>query len=119
MDRFLDGATSWGISRRSAAVLMLVPVVGLFVLVAMRLRVGLYDFVLDEDGPVEWLQFAAYTACVPVAAMAAVRLRARGDLLIAAAYAFVACAALFIAGEEISWGQRAFGVATPEALAEV
>ena len=64
----------------------------------------------------EWLQFAVYAATVPIALAIAMRLRRDGDRLGVGVFLLLAVGAFLVAGEEISWGQRIFGVETPENL---
>jgi len=63
-----------------------------------------------EDGPVEWLTFLCLCACAFVLARQAIATRRAGGRRMAALLlGLYACAFLFAAGEEISWGQRIFG----------
>jgi hypothetical protein len=75
-----------------------------------------YVYFIHEDGLVENSTAAAF-------ALAAVLLlwesRRPGHFLRRTLLIAVAVAALFVAGEEISWGQRIFGFDTPETLAVV
>ncbi len=69
--------------------------------------------VVGEDRAVEWITFAGFLAAFGLCA-AALRAFRRMD---AFGRAYMAGLALFFfmcAGEEISWGQRVFGFATPE-----
>jgi hypothetical protein len=73
-----------------------------------------YDRMLQEDYPVEWAQFAGCVFVCVVAFMSvgpAIRQRrwALVGLLV-----LLAIGCFFLAGEEISWGQRVLGIATPE-----
>ncbi|MDH4230744.1 MAG: hypothetical protein OEW04_01790 [Nitrospirota bacterium] len=67
---------------------------------------------MKEDGPVEWLTFIAYLPASLIALFIAMDLkkenRVYGNLY------FILAAGLFvICMEEISWGQRIFGIGTP------
>jgi len=71
-----------------------------------------------EDGPVEWGTAIGFFAAAIGFATAARRSRAHGGpsralLVLGAIVALVFC------GEELSWGQRVFGFATPEPVREV
>lgn len=79
----------------------------------------LFRFLIREDSAIEWLQVVGYAAAFVFATLLAVRLWRRGQRLIGAAYAALAIGCLFIMGEELSWGQRLFGLDTPAPLAEV
>ena len=103
---------SW---HRGAAALA-AGVVGLVAL--SRLSLPAYFAWAVEDGPVETLTFLGLLAVATVLAARWVRFRKTrhwtwGALALAAAAGFA-----FVAGEEVSWGQRAIGFATPEVLLE-
>lgn len=68
----------------------------------------------SEDGVVENLTAAAY-ALAGLAVLLAARRRTRGRLL----YLGHGLLFLFVAGEEISWGQRLLGLQTPEAWQQI
>jgi hypothetical protein len=73
-----------------------------------------YDRMLQEDYPVEWAQFACCLFICVVAFMSvrpSIRQRRWG---LAGLLALLALGCFFLAGEEISWGQRVLGIATPE-----
>jgi hypothetical protein len=72
----------------------------------------------DEDGPAENLQFVFLVAATIGAALVSRARARRGDRFLAVAYAGLALACFFVAGEEISWGQRLFGIETPPVIAE-
>jgi hypothetical protein len=93
---------------------VLVPAVG--VAYAGRTRLGLQGLFV-EDGPSEWLTALVFFAGAAVFAVRAWRGR-RGGRLGALLYGTAAALLAFIALEEISYGQRLLGVATPAWLAE-
>jgi hypothetical protein len=73
----------------------------------------------EEDNVAENLQFVfLLIATWATASVARARWR-RGEPLLGLAFVVVALGAFFVAGEEISWGQRLLGIATPEAVSEV
>jgi hypothetical protein len=111
-----DAVDDWSLSPRLAELLFLVPFVGAVLVAASRLDLSLFRFITSEDRLLEWSQFAAYAATVPVALFVALRLRRNGARLGAGVFLLLAVGALLVAGEEISWGQRIFGVETPENL---
>jgi hypothetical protein len=76
-----------------------------------------YYWLLREDHVIEWSQFAFLLTAALFAAVAAARLTRRRRLLLATLLVLVAVVGLGMAGEEISWGQRVFGWATPHTLA--
>jgi hypothetical protein len=109
-------AREWGISPRRALIIALLPFGMALVAAATVLHPPLYIWLLDEDSLVEWLQFFSLVASAILLPILAVRLSKTGHRLIALLYATVAVGVCFLAGEEISWGQRIFGWQTPEAM---
>jgi hypothetical protein len=78
----------------------------------------LYLMATREDSLVEWLTFFAYAVAGIVAVGSSGRFFATGRALEGTLYLGLAFALFGVAGEEISWGQRVFGIATPEAFAD-
>ncbi len=111
-----DAESGWSLSPRLAELLFLVPFVGVVLVAASRLDLSLFRLITGEDRLLEWSQVAAYAATVPIALAVALRLRRDGDRLGAGVFLLLAVGAFLVAGEEISWGQRIFGVETPEEL---
>ncbi|MCU0610849.1 MAG: hypothetical protein MUE60_03555, partial [Candidatus Eisenbacteria bacterium] len=75
-----------------------------------------FGYVLMEDSPVEWLDFYCLTAAA-FAFFSAARQR-RGTRPVGAAMCVgLALFCVFVAGEEISWGQRLLGFAPPDFFA--
>lgn len=75
-----------------------------------------YRIQLQEDGPVEWATFFSFVlACaLGVRTLASTR----GRTLERLALLGLALFCLFVAGEEISWGQRVFGFKPPSLFLE-
>lgn len=69
---------------------------------------------LHDGGPVESAQALLFALAALFAFLAARALRPRA--LDAALFGGLAALLLFVAGEEVAWGQQAFGFATPEWL---
>ena len=113
-------AAQWGLPRRAVPWVVWTPVAGALILPVIRLvQKDAYRFLLVEDGPVEWVQFACFLiACLAAAGVAILRTTG-GHRLQGLTYALLAVATLFLAGEEIAWGQRILGLETPEALREI
>ncbi len=72
-----------------------------------------------EDGLIENAQAVVFLASALVAASIAWAFRARRRMGWAAAYGMAALALLWVAGEEISWGQRLMGFETITPLRQV
>jgi hypothetical protein len=73
----------------------------------------------EEDNVAENLQFAFLLVATWAAGSVALARWRRGEAILTVLYGAFAAGAFFVAGEEISWGQRLFGIATPEAISEV
>src|SRR5699024_6226062 len=87
------------------------------VLGGMALAPKLVDRLAYEDGPVEYLSAAFLLVGAVLTAVWAVRLvRRRGILAVVALV--LAVVFLLICLEEISWGQRVFGIRSPEFFIE-
>lgn len=96
---------------------VLAATVGLLGLAAGAPR--LYRAVTVEDALVEYLGFAGLIAVGIVLARTARLERARGRAGRAILLALAAALFVWAAGEEISWGQRLFGIETPPSLLEI
>jgi hypothetical protein len=114
----LDGQF-WGLSNVWSATLLAIPLVGAALLGLASFWPELYDALVREDSVLEWLQFAGYLAALVLAAAAAYRLERTGRPALAILFGLLAVCCLFAAGEEISWGQRLFGLGTPHDFASV
>lgn len=108
---------TWRLSRGAYVTLLAAPlVVHALVIALIGLDAQAYEWVTNEDGPVEWLQFAALLVAGGAFVLLAARLRGSGRPIAVAVALVAAIAILIVAGEEISWGQRIFGWMTPAAL---
>jgi hypothetical protein len=110
-------ADEWGVSLSTAWALTVAPIVVAVIVALTAAYRPLYRAFINEDAIVEWAQFGVLLALVPMGIALAVRLWRRHERSFAALFAIAAVGAFFIAGEEISWGQRLLGWATPEDLA--
>ena len=99
---------------RAARVALVAPLLGCALLAALAaVHEGAFHLVVREDSLLEWGQVAAYA----VAAITGAEIAGRTDGLIRLAYVALFVCALVAIGEELSWGQRLFDVATPERVA--
>jgi hypothetical protein len=107
--------------------LLLGPLCGLLPLAILAVCAGLkltlapqhvaYVTLVSEDGPVEYATSAAYLGAAWIAALVARGLLRREERGLALLWGGLALALVLVSLEEISWGQRLFGVQTPELLA--
>lgn len=116
---FMLDAGEWDIVPRRARLLVLLPIILSVAVAATVPFKEFYLWLVDEDHPIEWLQFACLVAAVAFLALLSVHLLRRRQVGMALLYGVVALGVVFLAGEEISWGQRIFGWGTPEELQEV
>lgn len=79
------------------------------------LNPGLLHALLEEDGPVEWATFTTFGLAGFRYFVAARRSSARWPMVVALALGLFS---VFVAGEEISWGQRLVGFRPPEVFLE-
>ncbi|WP_269159540.1 hypothetical protein [Modestobacter sp. VKM Ac-2984] len=92
------------------------PWVGAAVLLtAAALYRPLYYAFVKEDRVLEWLQFFLFAAAAGYGLLAARRYRS-SDKLASALFLTYGLALVFVAGEEISWGQRVLHITTPASL---
>jgi len=73
-----------------------------------------YFIFIQEDGLVEYLQSFFYLLTAALGAMIANRFLKNRQKGLAAIYLLFSLALIFIAGEEISWGQRIFNLDNPD-----
>lgn len=71
-----------------------------------------HDVLAQEDGPVEWLTVGLFAGAALLFGSRA----ARGGWRAYWCHAAVAAFCLFVAGEEVSWGQRFLGIVPPKAF---
>ncbi len=111
---------SWSLTEGGAAVLALLPLLLVAVTGAAALDgKAAYKAIIREDGIAEILQVLAWVGAAGLALLAGRRLRREGASWEAWLYGLVGVLALFVVGEEISWGQRIFGWTTPDQVADV
>ena len=113
----LRDADTAGFSPSWALAVFWLPAVGGLLVAATFVHKPLFYWLLAEDHPVEWTQFGLLVFSTSAAALGAVRMARRGRWLSAALYVMFVLGAFALAGEEISWGQRVFGLGEPAALA--
>ena len=119
IEHVVRDAREWRVARPTALFwfafpLALATAVGLTILAR-----PVYRFLISEDGPIEWLQVALLAGMAVFGVLVGVAQIRDRRRLIGLAYLAAAVVALFILGEEISWGQRILGWSTPEELEEL
>ncbi len=106
---------------RRARLLTSLPHLGLFALLGTMLYLAerkrpIFERLLQEDGWAEWATFLAFGAAAFINLRAA-RVRTSAPLARLACFG-LGLFCLFVAGEEISWGQRVFGFRPPNYFLE-
>lgn len=80
-----------------------------------------YSFLLEiarEDNIVEYVQFVALLVAVFFSAKVALKLIRGKKRALAIIFSCISVGLLFVSGDEISWGQRLFGIQTPPTIAQ-
>jgi hypothetical protein len=116
---FAEDAEAWGLSPRRALMIAAVPVLATLAISATVPYPGFFKRTIEEDRLVEWLQFGLLLVAGPFFLLVGVRLIRAGRTRFGVLYLAIAIGVFFVAGEEISWGQRILGLHTPEDLAAV
>jgi hypothetical protein len=115
-----EAATGWGVRNGFLVdALVLMPFVGAVVVIAAWGYRPVFHLLTREDHILEWLQFAGFAGATALGAAIAVALWRAGRRPMGVLYAAFALGCFFIAGEEISWGQRLLGYGTPQELERV
>lgn len=118
---------AWGLTRRSALMIALFPIVliafiALLAILSMDPKSSfraVFRWATAEDSVLEWLQFLlVFGSGLALGWVSMLLLRGR-LLIVSLLYLALAFGVLFVAGEEISWGQRVFGWETPDSLADI
>lgn len=115
-DALAEAEQPWRVRRPVALAFLVLPPTGAVAMGVIALYRPLFRWLTREDGALEWAQFSADVVGLVAATWVAVTLWRRADRSGAALWAGFAALLLFIAGEEISWGQRIFDLSTPDVL---
>lgn len=95
-----------------------------FAIFALALTISIWPFnifmeLVKEDGPVEYIQAFSFFISGVLSLIISYTLLKKFELkFIAILYLVFALGLIFIAGDEISWGQRLFNFTPPEIIAE-
>ena len=79
--------------------------------------VSWFDWLRSEDGPLEWLQFFEYAISSLLSFLIYFKIKNKRSIN-SLIWLIIGASCFFIAGEEISWGERIFGYSI-ESLAEL
>jgi hypothetical protein len=107
---------AWGLTGSRALMIALAPILATFAILATVPFPGLFGWVIEEDHLVEWSQFVLLLSASLLIAQVGARLVGADRRLLGMLYVLFALGTFFVAGEEISWGQRILGLRTPENL---
>jgi hypothetical protein len=118
-ERLVSDAAEWGIRPNLARILLIVPLAAGLALAALLPFKAPFAWLTSEDGIIEWLQVVALVVGGLLFASLALELFRAGRRPAGILFVVLAAMALFVAGEEISWGQRIFGWLTPANLEAV
>lgn len=114
---FAESAQAWNLPPRSVAMICLVPLfVALSGVVAALFGESTYKWLTGEDKFAENLQVLFWLLAFGLCFAVIRRLGMSGHRVIAFLYLGLSAGIFFIIGEELSWGQRIFGWATPESI---
>lgn len=78
-----------------------------------------FKFLIQEDGFLESFQFILYFSASVTSFLTAIFMMGKKKRMYSLLFFLLAVGLFFIAGEEISWGQRIFQIQTPEALMRI
>ncbi|MCI0587623.1 MAG: hypothetical protein L0323_12345 [Planctomycetes bacterium] len=115
-----EAEESWGVSPSAARAWFVAPLLlAAAVAVLWRVDRSLLRSLAEEDGVFEWAQVALFVLGAAAAFGVARHLSRGGRRAAAALHLALAAGLLFIAGEELAWGQRFLHFDTPQGLAAV
>ncbi|MFQ5603858.1 MAG: hypothetical protein ACE5HS_11365 [bacterium] len=112
-----DSAHAWNISRHKLIALVTIPVFVLMVgVITGLLGKDVYKWFTGEDRVAENLQVLFWAISFVLGLIIVQSQWREGDNLYAVLYGLLCLGIFFIIGEEVSWGQRIFGWATPDSM---
>jgi hypothetical protein len=114
-----EATDRWHVSASFAGWMFILPLAGSLVLIALAaISRDAFVWFTTEDGPLEWGEVTAWVFALPAIIAMAIHLwRDDNRRVPALMYALLVVGAVFVAGEEISWGQRLLGIDTPQSIA--
>ena len=113
-------AGDWRLSKNAIVGIILLPF-AIALLAVLHAAMGKvpYKVLVAEDQLGEYLQVGFYLGALALGMIVTGRLYRGGHKGIAALYVLVCLGIVFIVGEELSWGQRLFGVETADWIRDV
>lgn len=100
-------------------IIFLLPIILVVFFIAFKIKnTYFYHLLIAEDGPVEWLQFAFFLLASIFSFLTALSLFEKKNSWQGSVFLILSLGLFFIAGEEISWGQRILGIETPKEIAQ-
>ena len=118
MERFSNYLSSKIVPYRASIIkLILFSISALLIIGIVALKVAnksVYWRLIMEDGPIEYLTSLVYFFSFLVSLSIALQFHRQKQQLYSILYLFLSIGFLFICLEEISWGQRIFGVQSPD-----
>jgi len=100
-------------------VVALTPLISCAAIIGLRYwNFNIYKRLFTEDGLFEYFTSAIYLGAAAIAIVIALAFKRKERFILAAAYSLLTFGFFFVAGEEISWGQRILGIDTPAAFLE-
>jgi hypothetical protein len=119
MDFWQRDCREWRLTPRTAWIIAAIPLLFVAAMVATIPYFELFYWLTAEDSVIEVMQFLQVLIAGLLFAINVLLLLRRRNFPVGLLYLLVALGAVFIAGEEIAWGQRIFGWATPQSLQEI
>jgi hypothetical protein len=117
---YIDCENAWRLPPLAITAIAFLPfLVALSGIVAFLLGKPVYVWYTREDGPVETMQVLIWVILLVTCILVVRQLWRTGNKGMALLYTCVCVGAIFVIGEEISWGQRIFSWQTPLALEEM
>jgi hypothetical protein len=117
LEEIEDDAAQYGVPAGVTWTLAALPVVGGLLVAGTIMDRSLFDWILREDHPIEWLQLTLLMITAVMSLAAGVGFARRRQWLLASTFVLLCLGSVMLGGEEISWGQRAFALVTPGDLA--
>jgi len=108
--------------KKTKLVIFFIPIILIILIIFTKITLGPanipYIILISEDGPVEYATFIIYFVTFVFSLLSAKIFFKRGKKLYGFLYLAMAIVFIFIAIEEISWGQRILGLDLPEFFSE-